>query len=910
MPARVARSSVGAPQSVSKNKKAKNKNKKRTLNAYAIASAEQPEVLSKSHRLGETAEDDEPRKRRRGGSEELDDEDDGPGPSKKRSRRGPMSDAEEESDSDGNRWTLGVVGEDDDSDIDSDEAFDEEDEERFAGFSFGGSGGSKVAKRKSNKSSGGLDEEEDLDDDDSLGEDAIDLAQMLDNYDEDNNEDEDAEESTDGGDEASESESDEEDNNDVFSNSSFSDDEDVDEDQLGKLHSLVESLHPSKSLKNRDGDVHESVAPTAAGPTATEKFNIQDLLASSDPQLVKMTKKLGTLPKVLKKDPKLAPSLPKREKDRIDRIAATTQANQTLERWTDSVKHMRRAEHLQFPLQDSETPAIPRTQHILPAITSRPLNALESTISNILEESGLAPEEDEETGDELPDNNVTVQEVLARRAELRRARELIFREEKRAKRIKKIKSKSYRRVHRKERERMAALENDDGSEMDEEDREAHDRRRAEERMGTKHRDSKWAKQMKKSGRTVWDDEARGGVVEQARRGEELRRRIGGKMEGGSSEESSDEDGAFDEDDEEGKAASEKRARKKLDDLANDSIDPRESKLAGMQFMLKAEKALKDRNEKGIAQMRRLLDGGESSEESETEQNVGRKLFGPTDRMAKNEVQEQRTEFEEPDWSEDDNVPEENGPIIDPTQSSVTLSRGSFRKNAQEPKSKVASLPANSNAKATNTTPGISLEGITSKPKATQKVSPSQGILSKPDSQGWVTVTYDHNSDKSDSDSEAESLASQSSILRRAFAGDDVEDEFIKEKTTAIADEDEKIVDETLAGWGSWVGEGISKRELKRAKGKVLSKQEGIRPDKRKDAKLKGVIINQKRVKRNTGYLASTVPFPFTSKAEYERAMRMPIGTEWNVKKAVVENTKPRVLVKPGAIVRPMEKPLV
>jgi U3 small nucleolar RNA-associated protein 14 len=58
------------------------------------------------------------------------------------------------------------------------------------------------------------------------------------------------------------------------------------------------------------------------------------------------------------------------------------------------------------------------------------------------------------------------------------------------------------------------------------------------------------------------------------------------------------------------------------------------------------------------------------------------------------------------------------------------------------------------------------------------------------------------------------------------------------------------------------------------------------------------------------YLASTLPFPFTNRAEYEKSIRMPIGTEWNVKRTYQENTKPRVLVKPGMIVTPMEKPLV
>jgi U3 small nucleolar RNA-associated protein 14 len=37
---------------------------------------------------------------------------------------------------------------------------------------------------------------------------------------------------------------------------------------------------------------------------------------------------------------------------------------------------------------------------------------------------------------------------------------------------------------------------------------------------------------------------------------------------------------------------------------------------------------------------------------------------------------------------------------------------------------------------------------------------------------------------------------------------------------------------------------------------------------------------------------------------------MPVGGKWNTIQTYQENVKPRVLVKPGAIVRPIEKPLV
>jgi U3 small nucleolar RNA-associated protein 14 len=46
-----------------------------------------------------------------------------------------------------------------------------------------------------------------------------------------------------------------------------------------------------------------------------------------------------------------------------------------------------------------------------------------------------------------------------------------------------------------------------------------------------------------------------------------------------------------------------------------------------------------------------------------------------------------------------------------------------------------------------------------------------------------------------------------------------------------------------------VGEGVSKKENAKNKGRFLTKVDGIKADKRKDAKLDKVIINEKRVKK-------------------------------------------------------------
>jgi U3 small nucleolar RNA-associated protein 14 len=121
-------------------------------------------------------------------------------------------------------------------------------------------------------------------------------------------------------------------------------------------------------------------------------------------------------------------------------------------------------------------------------------------------------------------------------------RELMFRADTKAKRIAKIKSKTYRRLKKKQRQKlMEKLDDDEGS-ADEEKRLQHEVERARERATLKHKNTgKWAKAMKARGEL--DQDQREEVLEMLQRGERLREKIHAKGEGGEDEdESSDESG--------------------------------------------------------------------------------------------------------------------------------------------------------------------------------------------------------------------------------------------------------------------------------------------------------------------------------------------------------------------------------
>ena len=135
--------------------------------------------------------------------------------------------------------------------------------------------------------------------------------------------------------------------------------------------------------------------------------------------------------------------------------------------------------------------------------------------------------------------HLSVEEVAARRAELRVMRELAFRADRKAKRVAKIKSKTYRRIRKKQRERLdGAGESADGEGDGEDDGERlkAEVQRARERATLRHKNTgKWAKAMR--GREGLDQDQRQAIGEMLERGEKLRRRIHG--------EDSDDDGSED-----------------------------------------------------------------------------------------------------------------------------------------------------------------------------------------------------------------------------------------------------------------------------------------------------------------------------------------------------------------------------
>ena len=119
-------------------------------------------------------------------------------------------------------------------------------------------------------------------------------------------------------------------------------------------------------------------------------------------------------------------------------------------------------------------------------------------------------------------------------------REFMFRADTKAKRLAKIKSKTYRRLKKQKQKQMEKLDVSEDSVDDEEKRLQHEVERARERATLKHKNTgKWAKSMKARGEL--DGDQRQEVLEMLQRGEKLRRKIHAKDEGDEDEDDSDDD---------------------------------------------------------------------------------------------------------------------------------------------------------------------------------------------------------------------------------------------------------------------------------------------------------------------------------------------------------------------------------
>lgn len=671
-----------------------------------------------------------------------------------------------------------------------------------------------------------------MEDDESLGDEAIDLATALDQAEEESEEEE--------GQEGSEDSSDDADEEGASGSGSEEEDDDSDDEMEGQ-----------DALKGLVADF-AGVEDGEGGKPTRQKIDLKDL-ALTGVKDANMRKSLKLMNKEEKETrpgatKKLDVPLAKRQQDRILRKAAYEKTNETLDRWTETIKQNRRADHLIFPLQQELPNAVLNNPEMQPLKPANATSELEQTMFSLLDQSGLGLEKKPKKPKDLTEeehqqlSKAAQQELLTQR---RMEREAQSREAKRAARLKKIKSKAYHRVHRKQkqREEMATREAmAEAGEIDsEEEREAQDRARALERVGARHKSSNWAKLGSKVKRAVWDDDYRAGLTDMARRDEELRKRVEGR--GGEDEDSEDESSVSGSDSEDER----EKLQRQLERAAAADEDEPKSGLMQLKFMKRAEERLKNANDELADQIRRDLNSDPESEEEETD--VGRRKYGMGSAGALAAVKKpEKTKKRKDDKKETTTAeePAENGATTDggltPGPRYVVQSDsigGAWSKGDARRKPKKSSS--------------------SSGPSRTEPLDLNSSILiadvpkSAPKTKSKQTKARDAEDEDDDVDSDEgvdlhlPMAIRDEELVARAFAGDDVVAQFEEEKEELVVEQDDKVVDNTLPGWGSWAGEGVSGR-----KGKYLTKIEGVKRKDRRDAKLEKVIVNEKKVKKVRG----------------------------------------------------------
>ncbi|PJF17943.1 hypothetical protein PSACC_02252 [Paramicrosporidium saccamoebae] len=545
----------------------------------------------------------------------------------------------------------------------------------------------------------------------------------------------------------------------------------------------------------------------------------------------------------------VAAPLASHEQKRLERKAAYELSSKEVNKWIPVIRANRNAKVLSFPAKQPRP--TPSTGDIL-ATAFEPKTDLEKTMNEMLKKSGMDTEEGITTAEQLEMSKLTPEEVERRYQELAKRRALLFFNEQKNKRQSKIKSKTFRKVVKREKERRMVKDVDASGERLTEEEIREERMKAElgrikERMTLKTRKAtKWAHDLMQKRRL--ESGSREEVMQQVRDKDRLRQEIFGKASQYAEEFSGSE---LDSDNAEG-------------DHFHDEEDSSDEEGTTEDFKSLSKSKKKRHCEDDYV---------ETSEESGIDSFSGHEMSGEMDEI-----------FE------------------DKPEAAAPIGRRVFAPTNPINK-EIESLPNVSTKKSKNPETVSSIFGDDevilpvadkAKPKSssgrTRRLKGKMQIpnLFAPEDEQSITLD--------------EKTKGQLEVIKQAFDGDNVFAEFQQRKQEEIDEDKPKDVDLTLPGWGTWGG-----LDIEAPKGKIILKaQEGLDPRKRKDANLSHVIIHEKRSKKMAKLMIDRPPFPFKSHEEYERSLQKPVGKEWNCATNFTKNIQSRVRVKVGSIIDPIK----
>ncbi|KAH0938861.1 hypothetical protein HID58_006322 [Brassica napus] len=613
--------------------------------------------------------------------------------------------------------------------------------------------------------------------------------------------------------------------------------------------------------------------------------------------------------------------LPKPQRERLERKAVIGLVDEEFSKWVHLVKKNREAPTVYFN-QDVDL-----GYSTVGAIASefQPRTEFEKKMASVLNDSEVS-EAHRDDGARLLELNeamqVSMEDHIKDHNHIAKMRSLLFRHEFKSKRIKKIKSKTYHRLKNKDLKNssLGALMD---PEMAKEEAMRQEAKRVEERMTLKHRNTgKWAKRMISRGLNVKYDGPKAAIAEQLQMNANLSRKMNSMRDGSSSDESDDEEEFNDGSDEDTPSRLIAKAKEKTLKALEDDEVPN----AGLMSLPFMARAMKKKNEEANEEAKRALEeyeewensGGENSKKSVTVS--GRRVFGATAKVeAPKESRKDSDNFYDDSDSDNDMARIEDN-NIEPVRDNASPARNTITET-EKFDDDVAGNPAS------KTTFDVAMFASGSWKKMTGSKNTESKKASKK-TRAPIPQAQDkkgpRDEESGDSESEAEQMVdgvltstsketfevpSQAELINRAFAGDDVLDEFEKDKEEVLNQEVPKPEKPVLVpGWGDWTNiqkkRGISKQMVQKHDAEKKEWEQGLKT--RKDARLKHVIISEKVDKKAEKLHTTTLPFPFTSKEVFEHSMRMPIGPEFNPSTIVGELNRPEVVKKTGVIIKPVK----
>lgn len=720
-------------------------------------------------------------------------------------------------------------------------------------------------------------------------------------------------------------------------------------------------------------DENEHYVPPSRGSV---KLNIADLMGNvgsihsngKDADAVELSAANATLRKQLAKlgkEKTVVQPVARVVQERLERKMNYKESQKEVSDWIPFVQANRKSEHLSFVALNQAQRQKLTTASIM--ASHEPATDMEKRVQSLLKAGGVENEKmiRKKEERELMSSEISHEDVVARRKELQKMRALMYYEEQKSKRIKKIKSKLYHKLKKKrgrrEAEKRQALLWETNPELAKEMAEKEERKRIKLRMTLKHRNtSKWMKKALKRGGGGTDG-AKAAVLEQLRERELLHQKImGGKkhVKDGETSESDDED-----DSSLGPEGVKRKLREKavsvlreIDEDANEDDDAKSTKKKGIFGMKFMQHSLQKQRQAARMQAQALLDEIDGIDEegekrighsTDKDANQGRRTFDGKTKKGRqgaykpvDATSEKQIRDEMPDRSVQILAAQNQAGRVTSltTQSAITIggvADATRRTNGESSFSVPAFTGVDSStmrsedtdaAPCTATNPWMKSQAK-AKGRFRSKAHKANDASSKNEkeevfdvAEAVKTLETEANTKtvgkrrRDDDDEQHE----QRDIVKRAFVDAGAENDFKLEKEALINNELESTMDDSpeMAGWGSWAGEGVVvTRRAKRRKRQREIRRERERSEKRqsiasnrKDATKPNVIINEKRNKKAARYNVKSVPYPFTSRAQYEQSLKRTIGRECNTSRLVDKETRPEVYTRAGVIITPARKP--